>query len=236
MRSTNLPADLAHVLAVTMAPKKQKDVDETGKQLKMKPPPEEKYDFGRTQGIDPRDPRASGPPCYGHHVEAKAGRGSVSGSNKFASWTGCEQCKIRLSYTPAYGAHGMTRKAGPLTADTEKALEKIPQNEQKGSMGLRDQKISLDGAETSLLRRLEQVQRQKKDWVDKHPEPKQVEKDATASHGAPASRTCTPTTRKMVRRPAETAEEVEALAAAAAQEIHSDDETGDWSLMSTPPR
>ena len=34
----------------------------------------------------------------------------------------------------------------------------------------------------------------------------------------------------MVRRPAETAEEVEALAAAAAQEILSDEENGDWSL------
>ena len=51
---------------------------------------------------------------------------------------------------------------------------------------------------------------------------------AAVSLGAQASKTCTPTTRKMSRRPAETAEEVEALAAAAATEIMSDaEETGD---------
>ena len=162
----------------------------------------------------------------------------MTGSNKFATWTGCQDCQIRLSYTPAFGCHGSTRKSGPLTADTARTLDTVPVNEQKGNPNLRDQKIAIDGAEASLLRRLEQVQRQKKEWDDKHPS-KMTEKDmdkdaATASHGAQASRTCTPTTRKMSRRPVETAEEVEALAAAAATEILSDVE--EWSVMNSPPK
>ena len=52
----------------------------------------------------------------------------IADMNKFAMWTGCQECQSRLSYVPAFGAYGMTRKAGPLTVDTERALDKIAQN------------------------------------------------------------------------------------------------------------
>jgi hypothetical protein len=99
-----------------MAPKKKTDADEIDKMMKVKPPP--------IVTPEPTDHLATA-------TTSKPGRGSVSVSNKFAMWTGCQECQSRLSYVPAFGAHGMTRKAGPLTVDTERALDKIAQNEQK---------------------------------------------------------------------------------------------------------
>ena len=101
-------------------------------------PPKEKYDSARMQGPDPRDERCVGAPCFGAHIPARPGPGSISGSNKFATWTGCCQCGIRLSYTPAYGAHGLTRKAGPLSKDVETALAKENPEKLKGTVKLKD--------------------------------------------------------------------------------------------------
>ena len=60
-----------------------------GKEKKMMNmvPPEEKYDSARMQGPDPRDERCVGAPCFGAHIPARPGPGSVSGSNKYATWT-----------------------------------------------------------------------------------------------------------------------------------------------------
>lgn len=86
----------------------------------------EKYDVTRQVGPDPRDPRTTGPPCDGQHQPAAAYRGSVTGSNGHTAWIGCERCKLRLSYTPAYGAHGMTRSPGPLPKGSfNSLLEKL---------------------------------------------------------------------------------------------------------------
>lgn len=218
-----------------MSPKKKTNLDENGypSELKKKPPKEELYDYSRTQGVDPRDPRATGSPCLGHHVPAKPGRGSVTGSNKFATWTGCQVCQLRLSYTPAFGAHALTRKAGPLTVDTEREIKSLPPNELAGNMNLKDQKIGLDGAETSLLRRLEQVQKQKMEWQEKQPTKKEGTSEKKhelneVSTGAQTSKTCTPTTRK-TRKPEATAEEHEAqVHGANSVVIQSDGE--EWSL------
>ena len=73
-------------------------------------------------GINPQDPRATGPPCMGDHTPAVGGRGSVTGSSKHATWIGCEACGIRLQYTPAFGAHALCRQAGPLPADVTRGL------------------------------------------------------------------------------------------------------------------
>ena len=91
------------------------------------------------------------------------GRGSNTGSNAHATWVGCSECGIRLSYTPAFGAHGLTRQAGPLAADTTTQLvEKKPD---KGSIELKDKKIGLDAAERSLEKRMETIRKQKEQWL-----------------------------------------------------------------------
>ena len=128
-------------------------------------PPEEKYDSARMQGPDPRDERCVGAPCYGAHIPARPRPGSISGSNKFATWTGCCQCGIRLSYTPAFGAHGLTRKAGPLSKDVETALAKEDPEKLKGTVKLKDAHIGLDGAEQSLLNQLAKIKERKANLV-----------------------------------------------------------------------
>lgn len=142
-----------------MAPKKTTEVDK----IKARVAADEKYDWERTQGPDPRDPRTTGPPCHGEHVEAPPGRGSPSGSNKFAIWKACQGCGLRLSYTPTWGSHGKTRQAGPLDQDTRKQIEE--KKPQKGSPELNNHKISYDAQERSLETKLAQVKQKKLDWL-----------------------------------------------------------------------
>lgn len=139
-----------------MAPKKDKSTKE-------KIPADEKYDWTRTQGPDKEDPRCLGPPCFGEHQEALPGRGSVTGSNKFARWTGCQACGIRLSYTPSWGSHGLSRQAGPLHQDTSKQLEE--KKPAKGSIDLVNKKIGYDAQERSIMNQLEMVQKKKEQWL-----------------------------------------------------------------------
>ena len=162
-----------------MAPKKQ-----TTTALKEVTPQTEKYDFTRTQQMNHDDPRALGAPCWGEHTPAKPGRGSVTGSNHHATWTGCSVCQIRLTYTPAFGSHGLCRKAGPLKKDVEAQMtEKKPE---KGSCELMDRKIGLDGAERSLVNRLETVRRQKEAWQQVQDKKNQHNKDQLAT-GSPVA-------------------------------------------------
>ena len=141
-----------------MAPKKEK-VASTKKAI----PAEEKYDWSRTQGPDKEDPRTSGPPCHGEHVEALPGKGSVTGSNKYACWTGCQACGLRLSYTPTWGSHGLCRQAGPLHQDTTKQLEE--KKPAKGSVDLVNKKIGYDAQERSIMDQLKMVQAKKEEWL-----------------------------------------------------------------------
>ena len=113
-------------------------------------------DEDRSEGPDPRDPRARGSPCYGNHKVAKAYKGSVSGSNQYGSWTGCEVCKLRLSYTPRMGGHGIHRKSAPLAADVKAIHEDLPENPEAYPS---NREISLTAAENSALQRLEQLRR-----------------------------------------------------------------------------
>lgn len=168
-----------------MPPKQETTVPKNKAKAKAKIPSTEKYDWSRTQGIDPRDARATGPPCFGEHTPEPAGRGSRSGSNKWGTWTSCEGCGVRLTYTPAWGAHGMTRQAGPLPKDVKDQLvEKSPP---KGDLNLNNHKIALDAQQRSLENQLKNVKEQKEAWAkfqaekDKHKgylkEPKELQED-----------------------------------------------------------
>ena len=116
-------------------------------------------DEERMEGPDPRDPRTRGAPCYGKHKVAKAYKGSVSGANQFASWTGCEVCKLRLSYTPRMGCHGIHRKSAPLAKDVTDALRDLPSDTESYPS---NREISLSAAENSALARLEHLRRLRK--------------------------------------------------------------------------
>lgn len=93
------------------------------------------------------------------------GRGSVSGANKYGKWTGCLHCNLRLSYVPTWGSPGDQRKAGPLPADVERQVElKQPA---KGSVDLKEKKITMDAQERSLEEQLQKVRQKKADYVEK---------------------------------------------------------------------
>ena len=116
------------------------------KEPKEKKPWYEKYDQSRTVLADPRDPRTLGPPCHGNHVEAGFYKGSVTGSNGDACWKGCERCKLRLSYTPAFGATGSSRSPGPIPQDTSSVVADLGEQAAYHPK-LRDPVIGLEGAE-----------------------------------------------------------------------------------------
>lgn len=120
----------------------------------------DKYDETRRVGPDPRDPRTTGPPCFGNHEEAPGGRGSVTGSNGHAAWVGCLRCKLRLSYTPAYGATGLSRSPGPLPEDTNQVTTDLGVAAPYNPL-LKNQAIGLIGAEKSLEARLENIRARK---------------------------------------------------------------------------
>ena len=143
------------------APKGNPKAKAKGKSEKVKT----EYDMSRATGPDPRDPRTAGPPCHGNHVPMAAGRGSLSGANAHGRWEVCKDCRLRLLYLPAYGAHAHYRQAGPLPADTKKAVEimeeRVAAGEPKAKETLNAKAVALQGAEDSLLRRLEAVRSQK---------------------------------------------------------------------------
>ncbi|CAE7271989.1 TY1B-A [Symbiodinium sp. CCMP2592] len=125
------------------------------------------YDVSRAVGPDPRDPRTAGPPCNGNHVPMAAGRGSLSesGANAHGRWEVCKECRLRLLYVPAFGAHAHYRQAGPLPVDAKKAVEIMEERVAAGKPAAKEtlnaKAVALQGAEDSLLRRLETVRSQK---------------------------------------------------------------------------
>jgi hypothetical protein len=112
-----------------------------------------KYDYDRTEGPNPRDPRMEGPPCLGNHDPMKMGRGSLSGRNGMAERVVCGKCRLRLSYTPAFGAHAKHRQAGPLPADVKTVQDKGVTSVEE----LNSAEVALAGAEASLEKRLGQI-------------------------------------------------------------------------------
>lgn len=134
------------------------------KSNKQRVPSEERYDLSREQGVDPRDPRAQGYPCYGQHVPMPPGRGSLSGANKFGRWMVCEKCRVRISYTPTYGSTGHYRQAGPLPADTQTVLEKIGtqvETNHEAREKLNAKNASIIGAEESLREKLKKLENER---------------------------------------------------------------------------
>ncbi|CAE7547481.1 RE1 [Symbiodinium sp. CCMP2592] len=123
------------------------------------------YDVSRSVGPDPRDPRTAGGPCHGNHVPMKPGRGSLSGANAHGRWEVCEHCRLRLLYVPAFGSHAHYRQAGPLPVDAKKAVEIMEERVAAGKPAAKEtlnaKAVALQGAEDSLLRRLETVRSQK---------------------------------------------------------------------------
>lgn len=132
------------------------------KQKKKQVPDEEVYDFSRKEGPNVQDPRYKGGPCEKTgHVAAPMGRGSPSGKNAWGMWQTCQQCRLRLEYIPAYGAHGRYRSAGPLGADVTATLQEKSNEVAVNPKVLDTTSVALDGAERSLMKRLEKVQKQK---------------------------------------------------------------------------
>ncbi|CAJ1422725.1 unnamed protein product [Effrenium voratum] len=130
---------------------------------KARVPTPEKYDLSRATGPDPRDPRCQGPPCHGHHREMKEGKGSLSGRNGHGLWKVCSDCRLRILYAPAYGAHGHYRQAGPLPVDTQTVVEEeiATINEMTSKEKLNSKSVALRGAEKSLEDRLQKIREQK---------------------------------------------------------------------------
>lgn len=216
-----------------MAPKKK---------MLEKPPKEEIYDYNRTIGPQTSDPRCNGPPCHGQHEAEAMGPGSHSGRNKFAEWTACRHCHLRLTYTPAFGCHGLSRKAGPLATDVEAQI-KI-HSPQKGSELLKDRTVGLEAAERSLQQRLEVIQAQKKSYQEVQDRKNQSKvKDLQGYPGVQTSKapTALPSVKnemaetpgRKARRPEETAEHLEYQNRA---QVISDEEEEAWSKVSSPSK
>ncbi|CAK9021545.1 unnamed protein product, partial [Durusdinium trenchii] len=149
---------------------------------------EEKYDESRTVAADPRDPRTLGAPCWGNHTPAAAYRGSVSGSNGHATWVGCERCQLRLSYTPAFGATGLHRQAGPIPEDTRRQVEELKEKAPYNPL-LRTQAVGLDGAERSLMSKLDNIRARKAAAGYAPRSPDSNETTAPSSNQTPVPRT-----------------------------------------------
>ena len=84
----------------------------------------EQVDWPRRQEADPRDPRwlGQGPCGFNHEPERRWS------SNKFAIWSKCAKCALRLEAVPLKGSPGAHHK-GPLAQTVIAALEKARQRE-----------------------------------------------------------------------------------------------------------
>ncbi|CAK9043452.1 unnamed protein product [Durusdinium trenchii] len=153
--STGTPASRSTTSTTSSKPQRKSRKDRT--------PTPEKYDLTRTTGPPADDPRSQGYPCFGNHVPMAPGRGSLTGRNKFGMWTCCENCRLRISYTPAFGATALRRQAGPLPADVTTTIEQLePQKIKEDPMQLNAKSVGYKGAEDSLHRRLKEIEESKK--------------------------------------------------------------------------
>ncbi|CAE7524054.1 unnamed protein product [Symbiodinium natans] len=88
--------------------------------------------------------------------------GSLSGRNQSGEWVTCSKCALRPSYTPAFGATGSFRSAGPIPEDAPKVIKDLgPHNitETEAREHLTTKDAGLAGAEESLQRRLSENQK-----------------------------------------------------------------------------
>lgn len=70
---------------------------------------------------------------------------------------------MRLSYTPTYGSHALTRKAGAWPADVEQQVKDLG-NEAAYDSKLRDKDTGLDAAERSCMAKLDKIKQQKEQY------------------------------------------------------------------------
>ena len=145
-------------------------------------------------------------------------------------------------HTPAFGCHGLSRKAGPLATDVEAQI-KI-HSPQKGSELLKDRTVGLEAAERSLQQRLEVIQAQKKSYQEVQDRKNQSKvKDLQGYPGVQTSKapTALPSVKnemaetpgRKARRPEETAEHLEYQNRA---QVISDEEEEAWSKVSSPSK
>ena len=128
------------------------------------------------------------------------------------------------------GSFAEGRTLGSGTAQT---ISKIPANKLTGNRNLKNEKISLDGAENSLLKKLENVQKKKAEWEQsqkskdtKDTETKGYESGSTAAVAKAKAAVVTSTVRK-ARKPEETAESLESAVIAVG------DQEEDWTTIPT---
>ena len=122
-----------------------------------------RYDWARVQFADLRDRRNTQGDCQGSHQVEPFGRGSLSGTNKHGIWLVCARCRLRVVYAPTWGAKGCYRSAGPLAKDVSTRLEEmkqIPESERDPNT-LKTQVLALDAAESSAVRRVEEIRKEK---------------------------------------------------------------------------
>ena len=127
-------------------------------------PTPERYDMSRTEGPDPRDARSQGYPSMGSHVPMPEGRGSLSGRNGHGMWKVCSICRLRIQYSPAYGAKATYRQAGPLAPDTDVALRQVGntvENDVEARENLNSKVISVNGAQESLKNKMKKLEEEK---------------------------------------------------------------------------
>ena len=152
--------------AETLKPMDAPVVEEIAKQLvqelqtKKKGVDLTKFDWGRTEFANPRDPRCLQGKCKGKHVIEPFFRGSSSGQNGHAMWLSCQQCKLRVLYTPRWGAKACFRSAGPLPNDVQEKINKTPENEWD-PLELGTKALALEAAEGSALKQLTKIQQER---------------------------------------------------------------------------
>lgn len=126
-------------------------------------------DPGALRHVKDRGPRPSrctlpGVPLHGSHVPMPEGRGSLSGRNGHGMWKVCSICRLRIQYTPAYGAKATYRQAGPLAPDTDVALRQVGnavEDDVEARENLNSKVISVNGAQESLKNKMKKLEEEK---------------------------------------------------------------------------
>lgn len=186
-----------------------------------------KWDWSRATGPNQSDPRCLGAPCHGAHRPAPAGRGSVSGANGSAKWTGCAICGLRLEYVPKVGKTGIYRSAGPLPADVTSVME--AKGNELTTEDLTTQKIGITAAEMSLKKQWDHLQQMKGKISDKIGVPISDKLKETME----SENTTAEVTKKAVKRGNQNTPEHQEQATSAASDVTS---TPSWEPVNTSPR
>ena len=78
------------------------------------------FDHTRAMTMDERDPRTRKEtwPCFGTHANMS------TSNNRFAQWTECSKCALRVQYVPAVGAPGQSTRTD-LTMNVTEAIQKL---------------------------------------------------------------------------------------------------------------